>query len=108
MPKKLSILEMTALTNAAELVGNLQEWIEQRDELSSMPIAHLEWNPSGLSRLLVGGDITISVGEMCLYDSYNDGELPDLEFMKRLYLEELRDMCGPFAEEIEALKNHEE
>lgn len=74
---------------AAKVVGELQEWIENHP-LASTPIAHFFWSTTYLE---------IEIGDIPVWNSEEntDAELT-FEFCRAIYLEELSDLL-PFFEE---------
>jgi hypothetical protein len=78
------------LEEAAEIVERLQEWIEDRDGLSSWPVANLSWSTTTLQ---------IAIGHEVVYcDQNTNGEDFTFEACKAAWLEHLKEM-QPFVEE---------
>lgn len=79
------------LEEAAEIVEKLQEWIEDREELSTCPVASLGWSTTTLQ---------ISVANVVVYDDQcTDGDDFTLEACKAAWIDHVRTMHLPFAEE---------
>jgi len=87
---------MPEISIAMEIVYQLQEWIEDRDELSSCPIAHITWTANGM--------LEIGIGDVGGWSSEVDSEEDmTLKYCKDAWLEHISSF-QPFA--AEALEKH--
>lgn len=74
------------LEQAVEIVGQLQDWIDNFEGLSVVPIANVCWSPSSMQ---------ICVGDHVVYWCQEDDELT-LENCKAAWLEHVNSLL-PFA-----------
>lgn len=74
------------LIQAIEIVERLQEWIEDRDGLSTVPHAGLYWSPYTMQ---------ITIGDVCVFDSEHDPDALSVDECKREWLEHV-DLLKPF------------
>lgn len=75
---------------AAEVVEQLQKWIEDRDGLSTTPIAHLIWSTS---------DLEINIGAVTVWCSDEDDESDmTFEFCRKRFLDDMRNIL-PFIQQ---------
>lgn len=77
------------LFELSNIVIQLQDWIEDRDRLSSIPTAHLIWSCS---------QYQIRIGKCVVFDNTGDVE-PSFEECKREYLEGISELL-PFVKEL--------
>lgn len=57
------------LARGTRIVRQLQAWIQDRDGLSGIPVAHLQWAAGARP-----GSLAIHIGDICLWTSERDGD----------------------------------